>query len=426
MHFLSLLGSIVMALHDTLHPLEKIICEMGCSISIVEQLTAKVCSKVGIPDLLRNQCVFYINHRGGAEFTQQGDRLAVVTVDGYRVDIAELPNKGAGDVWLIRFVGCPEYEINFSETGRIIRVAEKPSLIFHCDAGDRKFWLSSATGEIHGFEDQPAIVDPDGAKRWYLNNRPGRIGNRHNVELPDGTCQFRNANNELHRMVGPAVFNEKTRTAELWQNGKRGGAEYTPNRLVYYAPTLNENGNHAVYRAVEEYQWIGENGLPYRPNDLPAIIRFGRMGYDGGVGPTEYHWYNKKGVLHRDPKNDDDETVLPAIMRTEFTPDKPMMEWWIDGELVATQNAVLSIRALAAAGGDLVKPAAGGDLVKPAAGGDLVKPAAGGDLVKPAAGGDLVKPAAGGGLASGDRVNTVAADDESDLMAIEEGDSPLG
>jgi len=125
-------------------------------------------------------------------------------------------------------------------------------------------------GQLHSYNDQPALVRPNGTKEWWLNGKLIR-------------------NNGLPAIVSSA--------GTEWTQNKDGS--WNAKRIEY---VTDKFGNKCLY---------DDNDKLHSYNDLPALVL--------SVG-TKY-WY-KHGNLHRD--ND-----LPAI----FYPDG-QTQHWVNGKLI--------------------------------------------------------------------------------------------
>ena len=100
---------------------------------------------------------------------------------------------------------------------------QEPTLRREVDGDGTVRWFN-ADNEYHRV-DGPAIEYPDGSKKWYLNGKevdaPGDQETTPRREVDgDGTIRWFNADNKYHRVDGPAI--EYANGSKLWLlHGKR-------------------------------------------------------------------------------------------------------------------------------------------------------------------------------------------------------------
>lgn len=76
----------------------------------------------------------------------------------------------------------------------------------------------NSIGELHSINDEPAIINTDGSKIWYCNDKIHRDNDLPAETWPDGT-QVWYWNNQIHRDGDkPAFENEKVK--QWYKNGK--------------------------------------------------------------------------------------------------------------------------------------------------------------------------------------------------------------
>ena len=135
--------------------------------------------------------------------------------------------------------------------------------------------------KLHSFDDKPAIIYPNGEKRWFHNGKCHRDNDKPAIISPNGEKRWYQYGNIYRDNDEPAVI-DRYGTQKWYQNGKlhrdndkpavihsKGGKEW------YQHGKIHRDSPMSILPAVIQSNGIQkwyQNGKLHRDNDLPAII----------------------------------------------------------------------------------------------------------------------------------------------------------